>query len=720
MTTIEDYPPNKILRKTSCSMPPRPRKTVTLPLNEDGKKTLFTKLSADNYFNLMLHFLMPLDLLYTYFFRYGRVVDNDMINLGRDPAITVDNGPEIDFTQAHPEIGALVTISFISIATLSFYWETNRQKKLKNMTSAKYIFDKLQTVIAQERQDLADANQIAIEGRFDIKAYIESSFQNDTALRQKYISVGLDLVNMAEANLKAVLNPSNAEPPERPQLVMDPARRLPEPEEVIDEQAGPQHPGLFSVLKDKFLNKVLSPVYRTLILMSFVYWIEWIGTGIFTGNFFAFAVTGIPNAIAFGLPVFAGLLYPAIKIFNYFNNGLKPEHDVEPTPNEIADTEKDMSDLLRKALARREFDIQNDKLKRKLEGIHQEIRNRGHVVPNAHINGNGNGQANGNHQNRIAPALRVASPMNRVIMRLRDGQWLKPAVMFASVALGSYVVVQYCTWIISSLAFHLISEGAKTAILGAMGWPLIAIALTYGAYKAYQTYQTVLTEHHKIENLPNDNDLNDIIRFEAELADYKNRLGDAYEAAATPHYMEEQFFKDVNRHGPTEQTPFNKFLSRAFEFVNGGCTGIFLARVFFVKGSAITLPFAAFALGYPVTLAVLGAIGIGFGAFKVYEYHLQRQDAHSNHLIDSRKERLEYLKKEVEFAKLQVDVREAERLEVATRPVPVINGVGVAVESVAVRPQRSLVSSLFSCLPCMGDDAQVAPVEERVQPSLVA
>jgi hypothetical protein len=695
-------------------------KTVTLPLSEAGRKTFFTRLASDNYYNWMLSILMPFDLLFTYFFRYDRVAYNDMIN-AQHPHSTNNNGPAIEYTMQHPAVGGAISVVFISIAALSAYWEVNRQEKLKNTHSAKYIYDQLKTVmyeqktaehlkklkisgiadegtpvfgIEEEKEENAETkaeHENKMNQMMDIQPYIEEFFASDEHLQKKYQRIAF-----VDDSLKVVFKPGKAKPKHHNEpRVISRATGIDETEEdspqdemkdtppptpsvaaltatnnsasVKSADKKEDKPGLIKQAFQLFINKFLYPVWQSTVLMSFVYWIEWIGGGIFTGDFNPWGVAGVPNALAFGLPVLAGLTYPVIKIYNYYTN--KPSNiPNEPTLDEQDEAEKDMSILLRRALALREYVISKKDLLKNINSYQSEV-NR-HKVESL-------GQPRPVESTRKKDESTVSTSkkptlvydkMDEEIKQLRDPKrlWAKPTIAFFSVALGSYVGLQYCTWILTALANLLFGASVKVAMLTAAGIPLLAGAALYGLYQAYEAYQGQVKLNSKRVLSPEQADLekkehDEIAQLERELAELRLKLGGnsfAMQFTKTPvNHLETQFFADPKRHGPSKWTGLNKFGARAFQFINGGCTGIFLARVFFVEGSAISLPFAAAAFSYPVTIAILAGVGAVFGAFKVYEYTQSRNDAHLKNLIDTRTERLECLRREVDLLSLSVNLR---------------------------------------------------------------
>jgi hypothetical protein len=144
------------------------------------------------------------------------------------------------------------------------------------------------------------------------------------------------------------------------------------------------------------------------------------------------------------------------------------------------------------------------------------------------------------------------------------------------------------------------------------------------------------------------------------------------------------------------------------KFIDGCCTGIFIARAFIVKNSAIALPkIMIFSFSSPVTIGILIGAGLLFGAFKAGEYILSRHYAYGQDLLKTRTERLEYLKNEVEIADLR------EKLFIAKH-----NANNLALNDVVITPvnvvtdARSYIYSFNFFSSYSGRGHQVLPIEE--------
>jgi hypothetical protein len=644
-------------------MPNLEQVTIRLDLAAGAKKG---SLSSDNYSNLVQGVLVPLDLLYTYAFRYGRLIANDLPSANGFTVST--QGPMIDYTAQHPIVGAAVTVAFVGVAAATTYSEYRRQQKIAANSSYKSIFDTFDKASAP-------GEVVADDNMDDINDYLLMVLEEDKLLRDKYEVFAVDLQNK---KFVVVLKDKKKE------------------EDELAKKAAENKPGLFK----KFTSKVLSPVWEALCLSSFTYWIMWISAGIFTGQF-GLGIAGLPNIIGFGLPILAGLAYPVIKIYNHFKNKRKtpqiaeaPVVDEPQASDELTrTTEIDACALLRRALLRREFELQKKALRKEITALGREPNVENVAAENIE-------RSNDNI---------VVNSIDEKITGLTKGKWKKTAITFISVLGGTYVAAQYGAWIITdilnSLSVAVLGIPMVNIILGA---GLLAIAGIYGIYKAVERYREVgkFQKNEKIAALKNNQaELNDLetrlANHQKNIAANEKTLGLA-PAPVVNKYVEEQFFNDITRKGPTKWTTFKKVATRAFHFVNGVCTGIFLGRLFLVKGTAIALPFAAAMLSNPITIGVLCGIGLLYGAFKMYQYHERRKEERAKLLFEQRAERIACLKQEVELAGLRDQLLSIE----AEKKVAADN---VALEQIkeADRFEQAVNSELTSALV-----AAATPVKE--------
>ena len=574
------------------------------------------QMSADNYSNLVQGVLVPADLLYTYAFRYGRLIAYDLPSAHGISVAT--QGPMIDYTMQHPLVGAAVTVAVAGVSAATTYYEYKRQKKFLDNHSYKAIFDTFENASAPVEKPADNLD--------DINDYLLKVLEDDAALREKYELFAVDLQTK---KFVVILKDHTKE----------------EDELAIKKEA--EKPGLFK----KFTNKVLSPLWEALCLSSFTYWILWVGSGIITGQF-GVGIAGVPTAVAFGLPLLAGLAYPAIKIYNYFKNKRKSpqvgiaadENEPQATDDLSKQTEIDACALLRRALLRREFEMQKKALRAQINELGGEPNPENVAAASA----------------EQADDMAAVNSIDEKISGLTKNKWTKTAVTLISVMGGTFIALQYGAWlvtdILNTLSVAVLGIPAISMILGA---GMMVLAGVYGLYAAYNRYKEV-GKHQANEKIIalKDNQL-ELNNLEARLKNNQDKIASyekKLELAPAPvinKYVEEQFFNDVTRPGPSKWTRFKKIATRAFHFINGVCTGIFLGRIFLVKGTAIALPFAAAMLSNPITIGVLAGIGVLYGSFKLYQYIERRKEERALQLFEQRAERIACLKQEVELSGLR-------------------------------------------------------------------
>jgi hypothetical protein len=594
--------------------------TIPLDLSEQARKIFSNQqLSSDNYYALLLGILMPSDLLYTYFFRYNRLLDVDLPN-AQDAGISGTQGSYIDYTAQHPALAAAVTLVFVSIAAAFIYSTYLGQKKTKNNNSYKYIYDTFKA--EAEKAHMVNADDQLEESALAaiINNYLEKILEEDKDLKNKYAKVFLD-----QHTLNITLR-------DRQQEESDAQKNKPKPQS----------------LGRKFINKVLSPAWETLSISSFTYWILWIGGSLFTGLLDSPGIAGIPNIVAFGLPLLSGLLYPAIKIYNYYNNKRLDAKMAEKSPAEASVELKktisaDACELLRRALLRCEFELKKTNIESKIKKLDSNAAiNKPTLVANDR-------------------AVKAVPVIDNRIFNLTKSMKRKVAVTLFASATGMLVAAQYASWIATDFLDVLFNISISIPVANiAFGVLFFAGVGAFGLYNAYNRYNKV-KEYQKDERITAlaKNTQENVVALEKTLESYHHKI-QAHERklGRTPKpvahtYLEEQFFTNVNRRGPDNSTFARKAAARAFQFINGVCTGVFLGRIFLVKGNALVLPFAAAMFSTPVTIGLLVGIGVLYGAFKMYEYHKDRQEKRAALLLNQRAERIVCLEREVQLACLR-------------------------------------------------------------------
>jgi hypothetical protein len=581
---------------------------IKLPLTKKAKALFSGHFSSADYNELMLSLLMPLDLVYTYFFRYDRVVENDMGGNGSGNPVPTQGGA-IDFSSVHPAVTIAITGVFSLLALSSFLVELRRQSLSRDNKDHLYILSEFDIQTKLHNIKLNTEHK-----KFDMNYYLEKLVREDEELNKKYHSIKLDIQN-------GTLDFDFREAEKSKKLTLK--------EKMI--KAG----------KD-FLHKVVHPIWTSLTIASFVYWILWIGVGIFTGDF-STGITGIPVLVSFGLPILSGLAYPFLKMFNYFRKVPSFAADTvkgqekEEAAKTIEATESTCS-LFRRALLSREYDLKKERIKNELADYPEAT---GTPKPEEDLKG-------------------VAVSIDKQIMDVGKNKWKKTAVTIISAAGGTYVAAQYGSWIItdflSIVANVTIAIPLVNLILGTV---LLAGSALYGIYKGYQRYQEVkaheesvalkeIAKQQQLENL----ELR-LANLQTSIVVKQAKLGLPVTTHGLVKYNEEQFFENIYNRGPSKWTQTKKVLKRALQFFNGFCTGAFIARIFFVKGTVVALPFVAAALSNPVTIGILVGVGVLYGAVKLYQYHQDRKEQRAVAMLAQRQERLVCLKQQIDLAELE-------------------------------------------------------------------
>jgi hypothetical protein len=574
---------------------------TNLPLNDisvaglTSASSFVADLSSDDYNELMQSGLTTLDILDTYFFRYSKVLANDIPSANGEHVTT--QGFAIDYSALHPAFAVVATASFASLAITSVYYEYKRQKKVKLNSSYHYIYHQFHKLPASVNPD---------KGRIkDIKDYLEVIIKEDPDLKQEYNSISI--------------NPCGNS------IDFD-AKKLPE---VKKEN-----------LWTKLKNRVIYPIWASLSIASFTYWILWIGIGIVTGNFAVVGIDSLPPVVAFGLPVLSGLIYPFLNIYNYFKYRVKVESPAENLEVKKQDmilrtqASQHICSIFRRAIIRREFDFKKAQLLALYGYSEKDVKADSESDNNVH-----------------APSI------DKPITSLGKNKWKKATVALISTVGGTYVAAQYGSWIIMDLINIVANISSVLPLVNfVVGIVLLTVTGLYGIYKGYERYNSVKANNNLLDIKENQK----LINLEERLENLKKfvhakKLELGLPLKSTKHIKRdvEKYFDDIHRRDPNKWTRTKKILKRAFQFVNGFTTGAFIARIFFIKGTVTALPFVAAAFSNPITIGVIVGIGVLYGAFKTYEYHQKRKEERAQLLLAKRAEKITFLKQEIDLAVLE-------------------------------------------------------------------
>jgi uncharacterized membrane protein YebE (DUF533 family) len=246
----------------------------------------------------------------------------------------------------------------------------------------------------------------------------------------------------------------------------------------------------------------------------------------------------------------------------------------------------------------------------------------------------------------------TATKIDKEIATLRQGRWNKAITTCIGAIAGTYVASQYGAWVISDL----LNVVANVSIAGqvaqiAIGTVMMAGAVGYGLYKAVERYFEVKGHETNPVIPPAQAQLNELSSLEQKLEQSRKNIAElehklSLSPIASPRYDQEESLT-VATTPPTIWSTVKKIALGSISFINGVTAGAFIARVFFVKGTAIALPFVAASLSNPITIGILVGLGVAYGAFKFYQYHQERKEEHAKVLLAQRDERIQCLAQEV-------------------------------------------------------------------------
>jgi hypothetical protein len=599
---------------------------IEYDLTSSGKSFLSQFTSAD-YSDLIQSGLIPLDLLFTYCFRYGRVVDNDIPDShGEKPGD--DQGPMINYTHDHPAVGVIITIIFALVASASAYAEYARQRNLKKNRNSHFIFEKLNKLVSNESDDRLR----------DINVFLQWELQKDKELQKRfeYFRLSADGSRL-QVKIKTA------------------------PPVVLSRSAQAKN----------FLHTAILTVWESLNLTSFTYWILWIGAGIFTGHF-AVGVDGIPAVVGFGLPILAGLTFPVVKIYNYFKNKKPGTHigpdengrSLEPAIAKEADkaSEKALCVLMRRALLTRDYAMKTRELEEENKKLQAQLPSsaRTSIVeeePVVLADETALIEATAEMEEEKHYTL----SLDEEIKSLSKNKKIKTAITLLATLGGTFVAIQYAAWIVLDLVKFVANVSIGTDVVSLIvGAGLGAITLVVGIHAAVKRYREVGSFADKSEIKALDKAQAEETSLEEKLNILKSSIAHLQEKSGLRapvtkliNYNNDQFFTNVERTGPTKTTKWKKRFTRLYHLINGVCTGIFIGRLFLLKGSATAMFFVVPMLSTPATIGLIVAIGVIYGLFKTYQYHQARKEARAKMLLEQRAERITCLKHEIEFVALQ-------------------------------------------------------------------
>lgn len=142
----------------------------------------------------------------------------------------------------------------------------------------------------------------------------------------------------------------------------------------------------------------------------------------------------------------------------------------------------------------------------------------------------------------------------------------------------------------------------------------------------------------------------DIIRLRNELKrlNGKSLLSDAEKEVALRYDLKKvnvynDYYFEKQTHKPSAFTWLKKGAVRAFEFLGGTQSGVYLTRFFLLGGLGLAGALAMTGYGLPVVIGVAAAAGLVYGGIRLVNYELERRRQHKNFFLETFDARLHYM-----------------------------------------------------------------------------
>lgn len=569
---------------------------VYLPLQgRFAKKKDFT---ADEYELLACESLNPGDFIYT-LSRLARMYEFDLY--ARNGEIRPTQGFAMDYTNSHPWAAFLTTAFVIAagIASLTSSYEElqeKEQEEAEELTSYEIMLNQLR---AKRRRYLLKVPEPTKE---ELNGYLDEIVNENPELQEKYKTLRI----RGKTSLKLVFDKKDKE------------------ESVYQ----------------KSVSRFFGPLWSAFGISSFVYWIFYAGSGMFS-NFGKYGATNLPE-FGFGLSLLPGIVYLGVCVYNYYEHKAKQKAGIV----ELADFDDAREGilLLDECQYRRDYELTKSQLENSFGIKLAQSRNK-----NAYTE-------------LTKPKSTVTNKSKLIGMT-----WLASLV-------GSYIGLQF----IGTLIVDVVFQAAKIALpaielvnlIGGVGF--FVGAGIYSLHKAHQKSlqlggnEVAIPQQSPKEIL--DSRLKDIQTLKNDLMGRQNGntvIDEKYLAIALPEKITIQ-----NKYHPPGKKSNGDIaklvLKTLFKVALNAMSGATLLRFFTIKGFATFLPFVAAGFSNPVTLGLIIGFGVAWGLFKLYqEYKEDKANEEKKLQLEEQKINTEYVRN-IEMADLQISA--LQELKKNTKP----------------------------------------------------
>lgn len=590
---------------------------IKLPID----KTFKHYLSSESYYLKSQQALGYLDLLYTYVFRYPRLL---AVDLGR--AVN-SQGFAIDYTAAHSGAGFAVTALFLAMALVNTIqdYQKEQQQAEEKVNRYRGTYQRVKNYLTETHKQKQQATVLdnltaEVKGTIDQPAELEQRELVNAYLRKILQEKLLDTNTLSERYQRIEITADGY-------VEIEPKQQPPQEQKSLWKKITARLP------------TIAYTAWLTLGLASFVYWILWMAAGVLTG-YFAPVGIGSWGIAAFIAPFAAAALYPLIKLRNWWrhrNNQVQKKDNIDHA-EKISDAQLQASADLNKLLRYVLYLKEKERLLKELDN-QQPLQET-----NTHLEGDDQ------------------------VRQLGNRRLGKTVMTFVSVTIGTYVVSQYVAWILRD--FLQVAANVSLNTIGfalGFGIAMMVASVAYGAYKAYQKYGQVNAYQKAIEQECGQREKTLEQVYQQKLAMITELIQKLEMSKIDQLWLKEQQQKltaiqvvpvQVPKVNVTWQQQLKQFGLHLYNFLDGATTGIMLLRIVAIAGSAIFLPFTAIALANPYTLAALLVVGIVYGLFKAYENYVNKNERAAQALYEARQEKITFLQQQSELADLQIKVLE--------------------------------------------------------------
>jgi len=552
--------------------------------------------SAETYETLIITLLSTIDLLMTYPFRYPGLFESSP-----EKARTIEevSGP----------VGGAISLGMLTFVSIQAYYDYKEQLKAfrKQVLEIKAYLDA--TTLSNDKKENKEK-----------KLALLKKIMTEQLISQKYESIT-----------------HSQEDPSTSIALIKPEAAAKEAEENTWWEG---------------IKTVTRSTWNALGIASFSYWILYISWAVATGG-------GTPIVPFLIVSFVLGIFYLSIKAYQSWKRHHGKNVTVDGAPVEVVEDAPQLDETLNLRLMafRKACLLAEEERLKTLAGLTaddiQEV------------------------QTQSAGEIVAASPDTleelKHIQSLYQNRKRKFAITLLTASVSYYIGAHYASFIITDLlkAAAQITLDATGVVLG-IGVGFMVLSIGFGIYDAYKKHQKIKEKTDEINNSTTGLNATKTSLEATYQEKYKilerlhGEFGKAYVDTTSQAWLQNQWNfwgrTTLGFAAPTEPETrwgrFKQYFGHLFNFLNFAMTGAMIVRVFAIVGTALFIPVVAASLAHPVTLGILITAGVIYGGIKMYQRYQNNKEARAIALLQEREAKIEFLKKQIEIANLQIKVFE--------------------------------------------------------------